>query len=121
MRLLRRPRLSLERLEARACPSVTLSFVSGTLNVTGVPNGVLTFTETGTSAFKVTDGTASLGTYLGVSNISVRLSHRPDDLNVQLNAGGLGGNLYMDLGTGDTVGPSSTIHVSGGRIGGTLT
>jgi hypothetical protein len=121
MRLLRRPRLALERLETRACPSLTLSLFSGTLNVTGVPNGTLALTETGTSTFKVTDGTATLATFAGVSNISVRLSHRPFDLNVQLNAAGLGGNLYMDLGTGWTVGPSGTVHVSGGRIGGSLT
>ncbi len=121
MRLPRRPRLSLERLEARACPSVTLSFVSGTLNVTGVPNGVFTISETGTNTFKVTDGATNLPTFMGVSNISIRLSHRPDDLNVQLNASGLSGNLYMDLGTGDTVGPPNSINVSGGRIGGSLT
>jgi hypothetical protein len=120
MRVLHPARLSLELLESRFCPSLTLSLVSSTLTISGVPTGTLAIAETGTNAFKVTDGSASLPTFSGVSNINVKLSSRPGDLNVQLNASGLGGNLYEDLGFGFT-GPSGTVHVSGGRIGGNLT
>jgi hypothetical protein len=115
----RRTRLSVLQLETRWCPSLTVSLASGYLMVSGVPNGTLTIQETGTHLFRVMDGTANLGSY-SASNINIKLAHRPGDLNVLLNASGLGGNLFMDLGTGFT-GPSGTIHVGGGKIGGTLT
>src|SRR5262249_49717498 len=120
MKRVRRARLALEQLEHRYCPTLTITLTSGYLTVSGVPTGTLTIQETGTHIFQVLDGTANLGSY-SAANINVNLASRPSDLNVQLNASGLGGNLFLGLGNGDTVGPPSTIHVSGGRIGGTLT
>jgi hypothetical protein len=120
MRSARRTRLWVEQLEDRRCPSLTVSLVSGSLYVSGVPTGTLTIQETGTNVFRVMDGTVFLGAYTA-SNLNVRLTSRPADVNILLNATGLGGNLSLDLGTGDTVGGPSSIHVGGGRIGGSLT
>src|SRR5262245_42078796 len=116
----RRP-LKLEALEDRQCPTVNISFLSGDLYIMGAPNAVLAVTETGPRLFQVKDGTAALGTYLVSRNLNISLSRHPEDVNVQVNATGLGGNLYMSLGTGDSVGPPSTVHVFGGRIGGNVT
>jgi hypothetical protein len=122
MQPLRRCPLSIEQLEARDCPSLTISDFSGNLTVSGVPSSTLLIQETGTNVFQVMDGAVFHGAYSAVSNIYVKLSSRPADLNVQMNATGLGGNLLLDLGTGFTsTGMSHTVHVFGGRIGGSLT
>ncbi len=125
----RRARLSLEQLEDRRCPSLTVTLVSGSLYITGVPSGAtadpngptLAVTETGTNQFRVTDGNTFLGTYNVPGNMVISLSHRPNNVDIALNSSGLQGYLQLSLGTGDTVGPPSAIFVHGGRIGGTLT
>src|SRR5262245_8950680 len=93
-----RARLCVEQLEARDCPALTLKLIAGSLYVCGVPTGVLSITETGANLFKVQSGATPIGTFLVPGNIQVKLTNRPDDVNVQLNATGLGGNLLMDLG-----------------------
>jgi hypothetical protein len=118
--LLFRRRLSLEQLESRWCPSLTVSFFHGTLSVTGVPKSTLTIQETGAAVFQTMDGATTLHTFSGVANIHVRLSSRPADLNVLLDSSGLGGRLLIDLGRGFT-GVSGTVHVGGGPIGGSVT
>src|SRR5262249_22573978 len=120
MKTMRKSRLSVEQLQDRLCPSLTVSLASGYLTVSGMPTGTLTIQETGTHIFQGLDGHTTVAVYTA-ANITVNLASRPSDLNVQLNASGLGGNLVLSLGNGDTVGAPSTIHVSGGKIGGSLT
>jgi hypothetical protein len=111
----------LEQLEDRTCPALTLKLLPGTLYITGAPRGTLTIQETGANAFQVQDGVTPIATFTNISNITIQQPNRPADLNIALNATGLSGNLLMDLGFGDTNGPPSTIHISGGTIRGSVT
>src|SRR4029450_3380430 len=88
----RRARLGLERLEARECPAITASLYAGNLTVSGFPTGLLAITETAANVFPGQEGASVIGSY-SANNITVRLTFRPDDVNVQLIPVGLAGNL----------------------------
>ncbi len=124
MKTLRRARLCVESLEHRFCPSLTLHLASGTLFVSGSPTGnPLQLTETSANTFKVTDGTANLGTYSGVSNINMNLSsHTNKAINFDFGGNKLGGNLYINEGLGLHTSPGlSGTGLRNGTIGGSVT
>jgi hypothetical protein len=121
--------LSIEQLEGRCCPSLSVSFLGGSLYISGYPSGqtadpngpTLAITETGTHLFTVMDGNASAGAYAISGSIYLNLNRRPNTIDITLNASGLGGNLSLNLGSGDTVGPPSPIYLHGGRVNGSVT
>jgi hypothetical protein len=115
------PRLCIELLEDRYCPSLTVQFVSGTLVLSGTPAGTteLTITNSG-GLFKVMDGSANLGTY-AASNITLNLQHYNESITINLGGGTLTGNLLMNLGLGNQGGGSNVITVDNGTINGSVT
>lgn len=113
--------LSVERLEVRDCPALTLRLLPGSLNILGTPTGTLTVLETAANTFQVQDGATTIATFANVSNINIRLPRRPTDIDITLNGNDLTGNLLMDLGFGDTSGPPSTINIHGGTVRGFVT
>jgi hypothetical protein len=111
----------LETLEDRRCPTVNFTLASGNLFIMGAPNGVLSITEMGTRLFRVKEGATTIATFPVPGSIFVTLARRTDAIDVALNPSGLGGNLLMNLGAGDTLPPNSIINIHGGRIFGSLT
>ncbi|MFQ3593299.1 MAG: hypothetical protein SNJ82_08945, partial [Gemmataceae bacterium] len=101
MRVLR-PIPRLERLEARDCPAVTVSLISGNLFLRGVPNSDLLLKATNDNQIKVQDGTSVLGIYNVPGNITLQLSNRPGAVNFDVNGKTINGNVLFDLGNGYT-------------------
>jgi hypothetical protein len=128
-----RPRA--EGLEARDCPSLTLSYVSSALSIRGTPTAALTVTgqgAAGSNIFQVKDGTSILGTYSICRDLVIQIASRPGGIDIDLNNRAIGGNVLIDLGNGLTAAPSpaNTVDIfdstsgatrSGGTIRGNLT
>jgi hypothetical protein len=126
MKSTRRPRLSVEPLESRFCPVASISLEAGTLFIRGAvtpnsPTG-LRVTETANNLVTITDNGHFLGTYR-TSNIYMQLtSHIGSPIVVDLGGHSLTGNLYINLGIGDTTdNPVSGVFIDNGTIGGTVT
>jgi hypothetical protein len=115
--------LWLEHLEDRLAPSLAVQSLGGTLFVSGLPTGNVLLTEAAPNAFRVMDGTANLGTYANVSNVSLSLTnHQGKSVTVNLNGNALAGDLFINEGLGATTSAViSATDVAGGRIGGSLT
>ncbi len=124
--------LSLEALEDRACPSLTVSLTSSYLRISGTPTSTtdpLSITQVGganNNLFQVKDGTHNLGTYRVSGSLYVNLTSRPNDVDVVLNGGFVPGNVQMQLGNG-YVGSDpfdAAVNVAsdttGGTAGGTI-
>jgi hypothetical protein len=128
MHLRRKTRLSVEQLEDRNCPSLTIAFMSGNLTVGGAPtHGDLTVTETAANNFQVKDGTFNYGTYKVTGNITLNLtSHQGHPINIDLGGFSAPNNITINLGLGDNTsnvanGIGVFSSVPGGRINGSLT
>jgi len=102
MRVLRRPMLRLERLEARDCPTVSISLIAGNLTISGRPTGDLLLKAINNNQIQVQDGTKLLGTYNVPGNVTVQLSSRPGAVNFDVNGKTVNGNVLFNLGNGYT-------------------
>src|SRR5262249_28127668 len=110
-----RPRLSVEPLEARNCPSVSAHVVAGRLLITGSSFN-LNLTEesaTATSAvIKVTDNHVNRGSFTVTDGVIIRLGRGEDNVEINLNGHTLPGGVAVDLGNGN-----NSLTVRNGTIG----
>ncbi len=104
-----RPRLGVEVLESRECPTVSLRYVAGGLFIWGRPNSDLSITGQSSGLFKITDGTNDLGSYRITKFLDIRLSSRPGFLDIDLAGKVLAGNVYINLGNGFTGNPATKL------------
>jgi hypothetical protein len=114
----RRARPTLEPLEDRLCPSLTVHSAHGELDVKGDPSsGTLDIVQTAAGPFQVFDGPSLLGTFSAVKDINVRTGNSPASVSLTLAAGGkLTGSVLIQTGKG-----SDLVSINGtgtGRIGG---
>src|SRR5262245_21948836 len=115
MNPVRRPKLSIEQLEHRDCPSFVLRLTGGNLIVTGAPTSqagkAVRFTQVANNRWQVLDGGGgavapaggvNLGTY-SAANITLQLAQHTG-APVIFDLGGpaftSSGNVLIDLGTG---------------------
>ena len=107
-----RPPLSLERMEDRWVPA-TVRFTGGTLLISNptITGGTtsLTVTQTANNTFRVVDGHSTLGTYSGVSNLSITGSNAADNITVNVNKFTYTGALSISGENGN-----DTIAITGG-------
>src|SRR5262249_17960206 len=118
MHLKLKPRLSVESLEGRETPSVSLTFSGGTLSIRGdnTPNNLLiTQTATGLS---VSDNGAPMGTY-AATNLSITMGNGNDTVTTKFTTG-LPGTLSVSLGNGDDT-FDTTGTTAGAKIRGNAT
>src|SRR5579862_2028874 len=119
MKPIRRPRICVEPLEARDCPSLTEVLSGSTLFIYGLPTLNSTYAGTGglkilgkaNNSFQVTDAGVNQGHFIA-QNISVRLvNHIGTSITVDLGGFTMSGNLTFNMGTGaqNPVGGSSTV------------
>jgi hypothetical protein len=116
-----RQRFTVEQLEDRLCPALGISFMSGTLTITGTPVGALQVNETGPGVLKVMDGAINYGSYQVTGNLNLQLTGHPSTIDVNLMGNTFTGNLLIDVGTGQAKFPTDPVTVSGGTVGGTVT
>jgi hypothetical protein len=97
-----RSALRLEALEDRTVPSLTASFISGSLTLSGYPRGELDIVHTGPNAgsFQVTDSGSNVGTFNILANVTLNLTYRLSDINLDLKGGTIPGNVAINLGNG---------------------
>src|SRR5690349_16587035 len=115
-------RPSLEHLEDRCCPSLTILFDGNNLTIgdgatNGAPaGGQLSLTQNAGSVSVGDNGnTTNLGTYAVTGAINVRLNNVPATVSVSLGANSTSGDLSLSLGNG---GNGVTVSGSGGAIEG---
>jgi hypothetical protein len=123
MKLKRRTRLIVEQLEQRCVPAA-VKFTSGSLSITPSAGEIaldLTVTETAANAFSVTDGTSSLGTFTGVSNINVTGGNGSDSVTLNLNGLSLTGSFSANTGNGNDTIDITNNSGTAGSIGGNVT
>ena len=98
----RRPKLSVERLEQRDCPSFVVRLASGTLFVTGspAPTGTLQvlFTQTANNQWQVQDSTTILGKYNADSVYLSVTEHNSIPIDFNLGGHTAAGNITVNLG-----------------------
>ncbi len=132
MKVNRRSRISVEHLEERDCPSLTISLSGSNLYIFGTPTAGSTLATTGgvqvnetkSNTFAVTNAGHTLGTYVA-SSVTLNLTnHTQTSINVNLMGNTMSGNLAIGLGTGDgdsTGAITDGVGVFGGTIAGGLT
>jgi hypothetical protein len=109
-------RLTVQRLEDRATPSVSTTLINGTLTIRGdnLPNSVL-ISESAPGKFTVTNNAKTVGTF-SFSNLTVQMGNGADTVELKL-ATALTGNLNVTLGNGtDTF--TTANSTLGSKIGG---
>ncbi len=125
MRAFRRKLLTLEQLEDRMTPALTLSFYAGSLTISGTPSNTLTIAGTGGTSYSVTDGAHTLGSFNITGNLTLNLASHPGFITLNLNGQTFAGNVLMNLGVGNTSQTAiEPIFVYGGttsQINGNLT
>ncbi|HZY85828.1 MAG TPA: hypothetical protein VFE78_13420 [Gemmataceae bacterium] len=121
----RLPRLYLEQLEQRDCPSLAITLSNGSLYISGFPTGAVSVTETAANRLTVTDNGHSLGTYAVTGNLQMSLTNHPSTITVDLGGNTFTGNILLSLGNGGTNNPNivSTppVTVQHGTVGGNVT
>jgi hypothetical protein len=117
----RRPtHLSLERLEQRDCPSLTVTLYNGSLNISGAPAGALMVTETTPGKLTVTDNAHSLGTYSVGGDLRLNLTRHPSTVTVDLGGNTFTGSVLISLGNGGTTTLPPAVTVQRGTVGGNV-
>jgi hypothetical protein len=111
MKPIRRPRICVETLEERNCPSLSAFFDGSTLTIRGMPHpnseyaspgvGGLQVQGKGADEVQVTDGTAEIGIFAAESVNLQLANHIGSTITVDLNANVLSGNLSIGLGGGN--------------------
>jgi hypothetical protein len=120
MKPVRRPaRLSLERLEARDCPSLTVTLFGGSLLVRGAPAGVFSLTEPSPGRLTVSDNGHSLGTYAVTGDLFLSLTSHPHTVTVDFGGNTFPGNVLVSLGNGGQA--IHPVSVQNGTVGGNVT
>jgi hypothetical protein len=113
----KRPRLALEHLEARDCPTLDVIFTGGNLFILGRPDaipinavndGLNIQVTSGSGAVTITEvengaTVANFGTYVVRKNLYVGLTNTNTDINFDLNGQRLYANLLLNLGLGDFI------------------
>ncbi len=132
------PRLTLEPLEDRWCPALSILQTSTALTISGSPSSTtlplsVTATAPGTNTFRIMDGNTNLGTWKIGASLQFNLTSEPNDVDLNLNGGYIPGNVLFSLGNGFVGSPANipfasvnvssgtTTPVAGGTIRGTLT
>src|SRR5262245_7996829 len=118
------PRLYLEQLEKRDCPSLTITLSAGSLYVGGAPTGAVSVTEPAANKLTVTDNGHSLGTYSVTGNLQLTLTNHPSTVTVDLGGNTFAGNITLSLGNGGTNNPAVTstppVTVQNGTVNGNV-
>jgi len=131
----KRASLRLEQLEDRTVPSLTASFVSGSLYLSGTPMGEVDIVgNPGTpgtypNTFTVTDNSHSVGRYNITGNLLLNLTNEKGNININLNGGFLPGNVAISLNNGYVVPGTFGVNIFDGTgafpptsyIGGSVT
>src|SRR5579862_3872706 len=121
MKQSKRPRLLVEALEVRYCPSVTAVVSHGNLLVTAdAPTSKLTVTQTANNTFQVTEGSTSFSSTLsGVTKDIVLNLSNGNDTGVAINLGDSSfaalRNIEANLGGG-----TNDLTVSNGTLTGNV-
>ena len=111
----KRPRLALEHLESRDCPTLNVIFTGGNLFILGRPDSIpinavndglniqVTSATGAVTVTEVENGAviSNFGTYVVRKNLYVGLTDYDTDINVDLNGQRLYSNLMLNLGLGD--------------------
>src|SRR5262245_49947577 len=115
MKYQRRPKLFVECLEQRVCPSFVVRLFGGTLYVAGTPTAqtgaAVRFTQVANNQWQVIDGgdtqSAPSGSYRSLgkynaSNVILKLNnHQGAPVIFDLGTNTSAGNIFVDLGHGD--------------------
>src|SRR5262249_2690616 len=102
-------RLSLEQLEDRLTPTLSVLSLGSTLSITGTPTAgpaqPLLVQGVGGDNFQVLDGTADLGTFHAARGLRLDLSSVADGTRVRVDLAGdtLPGSLAVNVGSGNPV------------------
>jgi len=114
---------TLEILESRYCPSLSIENLPGTLFISGIPTNAggtgFTITGAGGTDYQVKDGMVNLGTY-STSNITLNLESYNEQISLNLEGQTLGGNVQMHLGHGNLGAFTNSITIDDGTIGGSV-
>ena len=111
----KRPRLALEHLEPRDCPTLNVIFTGGNLFILGRPDSIpinavndglniqVTSATGAVTVTEVENGAviSNFGTYVVRKNLYVGLTDYDTDINVDLDGKRLYSNLMLNLGLGD--------------------
>ncbi|MBX7103753.1 MAG: hypothetical protein K1X57_06715 [Gemmataceae bacterium] len=113
-----RTRLSLNSLETRLTPAASISYVGGSLTVTGDQTAnAISLLATANNTFQVSVNAANLGTYAVSGNVTVNGGNSADTVTVNLGAFSQNGNLTANLGNGND---SFSLEMAGGSLSGAL-
>src|SRR5262245_48034157 len=102
-----RPRFrpTLRPLEARETPALTALYDGASLTLTGTPTAGpaerLLIQHVGSHDYRVTDGTADIGTYHVTRDLRLRLTSFDTNVALDLAGDALGGGVLIDVGAGD--------------------
>jgi len=120
MKRKRRTFLGIEQLEDRSVPA-TISFTNGNLFISNpTPGGTgltnLTVTQSAANTFDVSDNGKVIGTFKGVSLLSITGSNGADSITVNLKTFTYTGNLQINSGNGN-----DSVAVIGTQMNGNAT
>ncbi len=122
MKPFRTYRLSLEALDDRIVPAITVSKTpAGVLNVTGFPiNATLTVTQTAANQLQVNDGATSYGPYVAPTGLNMTLQRFNQAVLVDVGSLTYSGYVTIDLGLGSTASGTREVSIfdSNGLTGG---
>jgi hypothetical protein len=110
-------RLTVERLEDRWCPALTVALNAGTLSISGAAdNGSIHVVQDSTTAgtINVLDGTTAVSgsPFTNVSNVVLKLTSADDNVTINLGGQTLPGFVNAHLGDG-----ANTLTVENGAVG----
>src|ERR1700730_8569712 len=103
MKLPSRPRLAVEPLEERSCPSVSTHLIAGRILITGNSFNLVLTEESATATtamIKVTDNHVNRGTFAVTDGLLILLGRQQDNVELNLKGHTLPGTVLTDLGNG---------------------
>lgn len=115
----RRIPLTVEQLEKRDCPALSIIQAPGLLEIQGTPTGPLSITEPAAGQIQIVDNLRNLGTFSANGNLILNLTRHPDLVTIDLMTNRFAGNILISLGLGDPAGHA--VSVVDGTLGGSLT
>ncbi len=93
-------RLQLESMERRITPTVVAQFLSGSLIITGTPDGDVDVIAKANNQYQVVDNGKSIGIFTGVTgDIAFRLNDVPQDLTVDMKTFTAPRNITVAMGS----------------------
>ncbi len=97
----RNSKLRFEQLEDRICLTASASLVSGSLVVTGDPNGAVEITALENNTYEVLDDESLIATIANVTrDIRIQLNSGSDAITLELDGQTVRGHVFAELVSG---------------------